>query len=131
MTRLDRHTALALAALLTLSACTTASASEPARLESPDERSISRLKAVLAEAVGRENIRLGAGDLAMDTSVVVLPPPSGPLETHRTAIPIPFDIVMEASQCFVIRRATGERYKLNGVDCVAAETVPATIEDQP
>ncbi|MEQ9317395.1 MAG: hypothetical protein RLN72_16210 [Henriciella sp.] len=126
MTRLDRHSAVALAALLSLSACTTASASEPARLESPDEASISRLKAVLAQAVGQEHIRLGAGDLSIDTSITVLPPPPGPLETHSVATPVPFDIIVVTGQCYVVRRSTGERYKLTGVDCVPAE--PALME---
>lgn len=131
MTGIKKHIAAALASLLTLTACTTAAASEPARLESPDEASISRLKAVLADALGRDTIRLGAGDLAADTTVTVLPPPPGPLETHSLATPIPFDIVMEGSQCYVIRRATSERYRLNGVDCVPAGQIPlAPVEDE-
>ncbi|MEM5518453.1 hypothetical protein WNY37_15965 [Henriciella sp. AS95] len=113
-----------LASLNLLTGCTTAQTSQPATLTRSDDATLSRVKSVLAEAMGRQNIRLGAGDLTEETSVTVLPPNLGPLETNSPAIPVPFDIVTDGRHCFVVRRETGEKYRLSDVDCVAAGVEP-------
>lgn len=107
-----------LAATLGLvTACTTAEPAEPATLANSDEVTLSRLKSTLAEVLGRQDIRLGAGDLTEETTITVLPPPPGPLETHSTAVPIPFDIVTDGKACFVVRRETGETFRVKGISC--------------
>ncbi|WP_370235708.1 MULTISPECIES: hypothetical protein [Henriciella] len=116
----------AIATLNLVTACTTAQTSEPATLTRSDDTTLSRVKSVLAEAMGRNDIRLGAGDLTEETSLTVLPPSLGPLETSSPAIPIPFDIVTDGRHCFVVRRETGEKYRLSDVNCVAAPRAQAS-----
>lgn len=108
-------------AALALSACQTGTAMTPAMLETADESTLARIKAVLAEAVGRAYVQLGESDLTTGSTVTVLPPPLGPNETHSPAMPAVFELVTNGSDCFLVRQKTGESYALDGVSCVAVE----------
>ncbi len=101
-------------------ACQTAGPPVPAMLESADDMTLARIKAVLAEAVGRADIRLGPEDLTSMSSVSVLPPRPGPHETHSTAMPTVFDLVTNGKTCMLVRRESGKSYRLDDVACRAA-----------
>ena len=113
--------ALACCASLLTGACQTSGATRPATLETADEATLARVKAVAAEAVGRAQIRLGAGDLTETSTLTVLPPPLGPNETASPAMPTVFDIVTHGSDCLLVNRSTGEQFMIEGVSCVAVE----------
>ena len=114
--------ALACCASLLTGACQTSGATRPATLETADEATLARVKAVAAEAVGRAQIRLGEGDLTETSTLTVLPPPLGPNETSSPAMPAVFDIVTNGEDCFLVSQSTGQSYALDGVGCVAAES---------
>ncbi|MEQ8557196.1 MAG: hypothetical protein RIB03_02675 [Henriciella sp.] len=115
-----RITSVVAACLLT-SACQTASGRAPAHLQTADEATLSRVKAVLSKAVGRAQIKLGPEDLTESSTVSVLPPPLGEHETHSTAMPTVFDLVTNGGDCYLIARESGRSYRLDGVDCEAVE----------
>ena len=107
----------ALASLLLVCACQTASSRVPATLENTDESTLSRVKAILADAVGRAQIHLGPEDLSTSTTLSVLPPAPGPQETHSTALPSVFDLVTNGEDCFLVSRNSQESYRLKGIGC--------------
>lgn len=105
---------------LCLSSCQTAGARTPAILENTDETTLSRVKSVLSDAVGRAQIRLGPEDLSTSSTLTVLPPRLGPNETHSVAMPVVFDLMTNGRSCFAVRRDTGADYRLDGVTCKAS-----------
>ncbi|ESQ74244.1 hypothetical protein ABAC402_14860 [Asticcacaulis sp. AC402] len=86
----------------------------PATVDLGDSDTRAAVTSALAKAVGKARIELGASDGAV---VTVLPPPLGPHETHSTAQPIRFDIVLEDGQCLAIRRDTQRAWPMPGVTC--------------
>lgn len=110
-----------LSSLLLLSACQTSSVREPATLVSADEMTLARIKEVLAGAVGRADIHLGAGDLTASSTITVLPPPPGPNETNSPAMPVSFDLETNGRDCFLVQRDSGKSYRLHDVPCEAAD----------
>lgn len=112
--------AIALGLGLGAAGCETAAMTGPARIEPLDEANLSALRAALGEALGRARVELGPENLAASSSVSVLPPPPGPLETHSLARPAVFDLVLEDGVCLAIARESGERVRLTGVGCVPA-----------
>ncbi len=99
------------------SGCQTQDTVYPAVLHSTDEASMAKLRAALAEAMGRARVEIGPGDLTQSSTVSVLPPPLGPNETHSTATPTQFDIVMRGDACFLQRRDTEQIYPLDTQLC--------------
>jgi len=89
----------------------------PASVDVSDPQTLSHLKAALAPAVGRANIEFGPSAAARTTTLGVLPPPLGPLETHSTALPILFEVVIKDGKCLAVRRDTGTEVELTGVTC--------------
>ena len=120
MSRTVSLSAAVLASLLT-GACQTSASTRPATLETADEATLARVKAVATNAVGRARIKLGEGDLTKTSTLVVLPPPLGPNETASPAMPTVFDIVTHGRDCLLVNRSTGEQFKIKGVSCVAVE----------
>ncbi len=111
--------ALVLAQLAT--ACETATMQDgPARIDPVNGTTVAALRAALGTALGRARVTLGPEDLAVSSTISVLPPPPGPLETHSLARPAVFDLVLEAGTCLAVERETGERVRLDGVRCVPA-----------
>ncbi len=113
-------TASLIAAAIVTGACQTASPKTDAVLAAADDRTIAQVKSVLAEAVGRASIELGAGDAARDTFLTVLPPPLASREDRSMATPVVFDIVLSGGGCYAVRRDTSEAFPL-GVPCRAAD----------
>lgn len=105
------------AALLCASACQSAPPSEPAVLSADDNETTAAVKAVLARALGVASVTLGPGDPTREPTLVVLPPPLGPLEGRSLARPVLFDIVLRGGRCQLMRRDNGEAYALDGVSC--------------
>ncbi|ESQ91323.1 hypothetical protein ABAC460_07080 [Asticcacaulis sp. AC460] len=100
---------------LALAACqSTAAVRAPATVNLDDPATKTAVASALAQAVGKARIELGASNGA---TVTVLPPPLGPYETHSTAQPIRFDIVIEDGECLAVRRDTQQAYALSGVTC--------------
>ncbi|WP_375202534.1 hypothetical protein [Hyphococcus sp.] len=108
-----------IAAAILTGACQTAAPKTEAVLAAADDRTIAQVKSVLAEAVGRASIELGAGEPAKDTFITVLPPPLASREDRSMATPVVFDIVLSGGDCYAVRRDTGEAFRLS-VACRAA-----------
>ncbi|MFP1131605.1 hypothetical protein [Asticcacaulis sp. W401b] len=89
----------------------------PASVDLSDPQTVSRLKAALAPVIGRANIEFGPSAAAQTTLLGVLPPPLGPLETHSTAVPTVFDVVLKDGKCLAVRHDTGVETELKGVTC--------------
>ncbi|EGF91693.1 hypothetical protein ABI_01230 [Asticcacaulis biprosthecium C19] len=100
---------------LALTACqSTAAVRAPATVDLSDPTTKTAVTSALAQAVGKARIELGASD---GSTITVLPPPLGPHESHSTAQPIRFDIVIEDGVCLAVRRDTQQAWPLPGVTC--------------
>ena len=108
-----------LAAAVLSGGCQSYDAAVPAVLETADSETMARVKAALADAVGRAQVELGPGDLTRTSAVSVLPPRPSPYEDRSLAAPVLFDIVMKGARCFVVKRDGGAYYALSGVSCRA------------
>ena len=109
---------LSVSLLAGLSACQ--GMPKPAVLTDASPETMATVTGVLAAAVDRAQIELGAGDPTQDTFVSVLPPPAGPLEGNSLALPAVFDIILMGGDCYVQDRSTGTMYPLTGVECRSA-----------
>ncbi|MCF6329753.1 MAG: hypothetical protein L3J02_08145 [Henriciella sp.] len=89
----------------------------PAVLISSDEQTLTALKSELAEAMGVASVELGPNDLTQGSVISVLPPRLGPLEGHSMAKPTQFDLMKTNSNCYIVRRGTGDVYRLSGLTC--------------
>ncbi|MFN7054713.1 hypothetical protein [Hyphomonas sp.] len=110
---------MAVSAAAVLGACQTAA--RPATLETEGAEEVETLRRVLAEALGRGRVELGAGDLTRDSVISVLPPPPTPLEGNSPAMPELFDLLLTPEGCFVRRQSTDEMFALPGVSCRAVQ----------
>ena len=110
---------LAATCLTGLAACQ--SAPRPATLDSAAPEAVEEMKKVLAKALGRGRIELGAGDPAQDSVIAVLPPPPTALEGNSPAMPELFDLLVTPEGCFVRRQTTEEMFALPGVACRPAD----------
>ncbi|WP_428408755.1 hypothetical protein [Hyphococcus sp.] len=109
-----------LATAILTGGCETVATQTPAVLERADAETLDRVKSVLAGAVGRATIELGAGDLTQSSTVSVLPPPLSPREDRSMAAPVLFDIMLMGEDCYLVRRDSGESFRLP-VACRAAQ----------
>ena len=118
-----RRCALAAALGLALAACQSgAGAAETAAvLVRADAATMAKVKTVLAEAMGRASVELGAGDLTTSSTIVVLPRRPSSYEGASPATPTLFDIQLRGGRCYAVRRVTGEAYALTGVACRALD----------
>jgi hypothetical protein len=73
--------------------------------------------ASLRQALGRERISLGPASDEPTRTITVLLEPLGPLETRSVALPETFDVSRRASVCYLVRRATGQSYRVDGISC--------------
>lgn len=114
-----RRAAITVLSLILVSGCQTDGNADPvpAVLQQADETSLRQLESVLADALGRASVELGAGDVTESSVVVVLPPPLGPLEGNSPAAPELFDLVTYNGDCFVVSQDTGEQFELAGLAC--------------
>ncbi len=94
-----------------------ATADVAATINLADPATRSAVTTALAGAVGRAHVELGPTDADDATTLTVLPPPPGPLETHSLALPTRFDIVAHGGQCLAVRHDTGASWPLPGVSC--------------
>ncbi|MEM9738663.1 MAG: hypothetical protein AAF829_02260 [Pseudomonadota bacterium] len=85
----------------------------PAVLADDAPETMDRLKAGLAEAVGRANIELGAGDPTQTSTITILPPAPSPLETASVAMPTPFRLMMRGDTCMAVHGETGEEFAMD------------------
>lgn len=113
-----KYRILSVSLLAGLAACETAP--QPAVLTDTSPETMSAVTSVLATAVGRAQIELGAGDFTKEPVISVLPPRPGPLETHATAVPTLFDILLLDGDCYVQERESGEMFFLTGIECKSA-----------
>ncbi|MAP96333.1 MAG: hypothetical protein CMK07_15415 [Ponticaulis sp.] len=124
---------ISLAAATTLAACASADPqaepagpstegdgvySGPAILLSGDTASLDKLIEHLADAMGRAEIELGAGDPTITSSVSVLPPPGGPLEGRNVSTPEIFNLSLRDGVCYASRVSKCEEIELADVTCV-------------
>lgn len=109
------------------SAChTTAQAKAvPATLKSADENAMQALKATLAKAMNTSKVELGASDPTRSSSLTVLPKSVVGLRGGNQAnyaLPTQFDLFMEGSDCYLVKRGTETKIMLEGVACQALKT---------
>ncbi len=104
-------------AALTTGACQSKPSRTYAALATTDSQTMGVVKSALARAMNRANIEIGPGDLTKTSVISVLPPKPGPNESRSTVRPTQFDIMMQGSACFVVRRDTGDEFPLRGVAC--------------
>lgn len=97
--------------------CATADTPQQARLTSADAQSMTRVRAALATIIGRTRFELGPEDLTTSSTITVLPPPLGPMDTRSMAVPIVFDIVMIGQSCALVARDTKRTYPMDNVAC--------------
>lgn len=116
-----KYRILSVSLLAGLAACQTAPS--PAVLTDASPETMATVTSVLAAAVGRAQIELGAGDPTREAVISVLPRRPGPMEGNSPAVPALFDIVLMDGDCYVQERATGEMFFLTGIECRSA---PAT-----
>jgi hypothetical protein len=97
--------------------CATADTPQQARLTSPDAQSMTKVRAVLATIIGRTRFELGPEDLTTSSTITVLPPPLGPMDTRSMAVPMVFDIIMIGQSCALVERDTKRTYPMDSVAC--------------
>lgn len=110
---------LSAGALLSGGCVTGAAHSMPAVLASGDEETVTALKTVLADALNRSDVILGAGDPTKTPVIAVQPHKPSRYEDRSLARPILFDIELRGGACVAVRRDTGEAFDLTGVACRA------------
>ena len=91
--------------------------SVPATLSDASAETLDSLRLQIAELLGQDRVRFGSDDLTTTSTITVVPPPLGPLETHSTAVPIRLDLILEGETCFAVRRDTQERTALRDISC--------------
>jgi hypothetical protein len=101
--------------------CATHSGQKPARLAATDAATMTAVRTALSAAMGRTRIDLGPEDMAVSTTISVLPPPLGLYDTRSLAVPTLFDIRMDGRTCILVARSDGKIYPLRGVTCRAVE----------
>ncbi|MEO0466215.1 MAG: hypothetical protein AAF216_06705 [Pseudomonadota bacterium] len=111
----------ALLATLGLAGCHTTSM-QPAEVMDNSPETRAALSSQLGSAVGRARIDISPVDLSGASTVSVLPPPLGQMETASTAMPTSFDIMTSDGACYAVHSKTGEVVALEGVACEPAGT---------
>ena len=91
----------------------------PATLSDASDATLESLKQQIAEFAGLDDVRLRSEDFTSSSTVTAVPAPLGPLETHSTAVPIRFDLVLDGETCFAVRRDTKEKTALIDISCRA------------
>jgi hypothetical protein len=108
---------MAAMSVLTSAGCVSQNLRMPARLDRVDAPTLERVRAVLANAVGRPQVELGPEDLAISSTISVLPRPLGPHDTRSPELPKIFDIKIIEGQCQLVAQSDGKMYPLEGVGC--------------
>jgi len=90
---------------------------EPGLLVEADDEALARLKSAAALAMGKGRVEFGAVDLENSSQIPVLPPRPGPFEGQSPALPTYFDLAVQNGACLIIKRASGEAFKVEGVSC--------------
>lgn len=108
----------AAATLISLGACVSNPApNQPATLGEMDDANTAALKAALANAMGRANIKLGPTGEPPVTHVTVLPPPRGEYEMNSPVLPTHFNIITDGTDCWLEKQDTGEIFPAPDVTC--------------
>lgn len=102
-----------------LGACVMTPDPQDAVLANTEADNMAALESALSAALGRANIKLGAGDLTAGSTVTVLPPPRGPLEMNSPAMPVHFTLMTDGNNCWLYRTDTDERFDAPGLACNA------------
>lgn len=104
------------------SACTTTAQAKavPAILASADDNTMQTLKATLAKAMNTSSVNLGPSDPTRAPTFSVLPKSVVGLRggNHANfALPTQFDLFMDGTDCYVVKRGTETKIMLDGVAC--------------
>lgn len=104
------------------SACHTTTHAEPvpAIMANADDASMQALKSTLAKAMNKSKIELGASDPTRSPNISVLPKsvvgiPGG--DYANQALPTQFDLMMDGRNCYVVKRGTEAKIKVDGIVC--------------
>ena len=114
-----RPVSLFVGMVLTAACQSAATAAVPASLIDDSAETIDNLKKQIATALGRDHVTFGQADLTSSSTLTVVPAPLSPRETHSTAMPIRFDLILDGDTCYAVRRDTGEKTVLADVPCRA------------
>lgn len=109
----------ALLAIISVGACQHHAQPRPAVLSDGSEQTLSQLRAELATALDRSNVRLGAGDLTQSPVFAIVPPPLGANETRSTATPERYRLEVQGETCFAVHESSETRIELQSVPCRA------------
>lgn len=117
-----RGSGLWLAAVALLSpvagACQNRPPDGPARIDATEAEAATALRAAAGRIEGRTVLELGAGPVLGVSSITVLPPAPGPLETRSPARPTVYDIHIRAGRCLLVRRTDGASASLDSLRCL-------------
>jgi hypothetical protein len=115
------RTLILAAGTLAAAACQTASQPVAAHLDPATPEAMTAVRSVLAEAMGRTRIELGAGDPGRESVIAVLPLPIDPHEGNSLAKPTLFDILIQDGACFLRKQGEEKLYSLPSVTCRALD----------
>lgn len=90
----------------------------PARILATEAEAAAALRAAAGRIEGRTVLELGAGPVLGVSSITVLPPAPGPLETRSPARPAVYDIHIRGGRCLLVRRTDGASAVLETVRCL-------------
>lgn len=108
-----------------LAACTTTQTSEPiaAIISQPTAQTQKALTLAVSKAVGSK-VTLAPDSFTAKPSITIEPPSvnkrNGQIIDGRSLeMPTHIDLMMMGKDCFIVNRATGNKYPLTGVTCKA------------
>jgi len=107
---------------ITGTACQTTAQAQPspAVLKSSDEASMKLLKSALAKAMGTSKVELGASDPTSSSTITVLPKSvTGSFGNDHAnfALPTQFDLMMDGTSCYLVKRGSDTKIPLQGLNC--------------
>ncbi len=104
-------------------ACMSKPIDQPARLTSVNEATLTQIRDLLKQALGKQNIALGPQTVEA-TTITLLPPPLGGYDVRSTAVPEILDIVKRGNSCFLLRRTPAATIALPGISCTPLAPKP-------
>jgi hypothetical protein len=107
-----------------LLACSTNTKDVPALIAAEDEATHQAIITALKEVLGTQDIALGPNAREPTESIVALPAPLSPTETHSVAMPEVFDAVFRGNNCYLVRRSTNFAFKIEKALCTRVSIAP-------
>jgi len=117
----------ALAGALWAAACQTPPTEppQPALITEMTPETQARIEAVVSEALGGRTIRISDQDLSGSSTLIIEPPSvrsrdGMPIDGRSMEKPDHFDLMLAGTECYLLHRQSGQKYRLDDIGCVAA-----------